>query len=122
MRVKEEERSTVPAIAWFRGVSNSEGWTSSRLECRRWWLYQPTHSTIASSTAAGAPDAVGDEFGLEGVDEALGHRGEAPMSSEVGFGVAEIGVRRGVEPSGEVSHEAAADLLLLLLDVVRGAT
>jgi hypothetical protein len=36
------------------------------------------------------------------------------MSSEVGFGVAEIGDEERVELSGEVSHEAASDLFVAL--------
>ena len=41
--------------------------------CRRVWLYQPIQATTASSSARRlAEDAVGDQFGLEGVDEAFG--------------------------------------------------
>jgi hypothetical protein len=40
---------------------------------------------------AGAPDAVGDQFGLEAVDEALGERVEAPMSRRGSCGGVEVG-------------------------------
>jgi hypothetical protein len=47
---------------------------SSRLACRRAALYQPMYSTTASSSCERAPDAVGDQLGLEAVDERLGER------------------------------------------------
>ena len=46
---------------------------SSRELCRRSWLNQPRYSTIANSSwLAAAPDAVGDQLGLEGVHERFG--------------------------------------------------
>jgi hypothetical protein len=36
--------------------------------------------------AAAAPDAVGDQLGLDRVDEALGERGDAPMSRPIAGG------------------------------------
>jgi hypothetical protein len=46
---------------------------SPRLSCSRTWMNQPTYSTIANSSCeGGAPDTIGDQLGLEAVDEALG--------------------------------------------------
>src|SRR3954469_12562792 len=46
---------------------------SPSASCRREWLNQPMYSTTTASSRSGAgtPDAVGDELGLEAVDEAL---------------------------------------------------
>jgi tetratricopeptide (TPR) repeat protein len=60
LQEEEIKRSTV--LLGLR-VSNWAGGRSPRDSCDR-----------ELQMAAGAPDAVGDQLGLEGVDEALGHR------------------------------------------------
>ncbi len=70
-------------------------WTSSRpagraghargvracSSCTRRWATCP-RSTSGSELGAGGPDAVGDQFGLEGVDEALREGVETPMKAD----------------------------------------
>ncbi len=67
----EGEASNVPLEL---RVSNPAGGRSPRLSYRRASLNQPTYSNCHLELGAGLPDAVADQLGLEGVDEAFGER------------------------------------------------
>ena len=87
-------------------ASNSAGGMSPRLSCSRPVLNQPTYREL--ELAAAAPDPVGDQLGLEAVDEALGEGvvvGVADRADRREDAV--IGQRLGVVDAGARAAAAA---------------